>query len=87
MIMNGDIIHDPTDKFADADYFPIYHRFAPHPTTEGVSKICVKAPSSLHLQKGYPVVLGDDDSYAARRLVAVDETVLKVNGQTCSRRN
>jgi hypothetical protein len=65
MIMNGDIIHDPTDKFADADYFPIFHRFAPHPTTEGVSKICVKAPSSLHLQKGYPVVLGDDDSYAA----------------------
>jgi hypothetical protein len=65
MIMNGDIIHDPTDKFADADYFPIFHRFAPHPTTEGVSKICVKAPSSLLHLKADPVVFGDDDSYAA----------------------
>jgi hypothetical protein len=65
MIMNGDIVHDPTDKFADADYFPIFHRFAPHPTTEGVSKICVKAPSSLLHLKADPVVFGDDDSYAA----------------------
>jgi hypothetical protein len=23
--MNGDVIHDPTDKFADADYFPVLH--------------------------------------------------------------
>jgi hypothetical protein len=63
--MNGDVIHDPTDKFADADYFPVLHKFALHPITEGVSKICVKAPSSLSFKgDAKAVVWGDDDSYA-----------------------
>jgi len=61
--VNDDVIYDPKDNDGGPAR-PIFHEFAIHPTTYGLSRVCVDSPSSLAVGGGLAVVWGDDDSYA-----------------------
>lgn len=61
--VNDDVIYDPKDNDGGPAR-PIFHEFANHPTTYGLSRVCVDSPSSLDVGGGSAMVWGDDDSYA-----------------------
>jgi hypothetical protein len=67
--VNDDIIYDPTNNDGDPSR-PIFHEFAIHPITNGLSEVGIEVPSSLSISgNAQPIVWGDDDSYALRETI------------------